>query len=876
MPENESRGIAKDGAMTVSVVMKADRTTDETWRIADEGGARWIFPTRPDDAVNQVVDFLHDFTCDTPAIGGEILISADTDFVVWLNGHLIGHGQYCNYPDRKTYERLPLGDALREGRNTLAVTVFYNGRTSSVYERGDAGLLFELHANGLLAASGTTTRCRPNASYHSGPIAIVSGQLAYTFGYDARGEDAFHGDGYIPRDDWDTISESEATLPADRAVLKPRPVARLVYAGYTPCRIAAAGCFRRDIATIEAEHDATVIAETAAGVVLASHVPGSAEDPCSPRSPSARPALCRDAGELGLALGERGLHGRETKTVSPAWQMQHDLLTEGSALEITGVATGTALDDLPDGLRVSVADLGDNDGVYLLFDMGREEVGYLELEIEAAAGTMLDMGYGEHLDDGRVRSFVGGRSFGARYICREGRQQFTHHFLRWAGRYLQIHVHAAAFTLHRLTLQRRDYPVEVRGRLTTGSPLHDRLLEVGTRTLHLCMHEHYEDTPWREQALYANDARTQALCGYYAFGETAMPAASFRLLGEGLREDGFLMLTAPARPGVTIPSFTFAWMLAVRDHYLYSGDDTLARAFLPQILSMLRAFLAERRDGLLPLRQVKGIWHFYDWSAGMSGYTDDDFAQGLDVDAPLNCFLILALHAAQQMLAWCGEAGGDDLTAAIAELRHGVAERFWDPAEGVFRTHAQAQTLTELTQALAVLAGVGEPEMRERALDRMARKDSGLAGPGLSQSFYTFEALMTDKDRYGAGVLAGIEATWGAMLDAGATTFWETIKGGSDFSNAGSLCHGWSAVPVYVLYHDLLGIRPLEPGFRTFTVEPMTNVADTCTGRVPVPGGEIVVQWETIDGEMKLTVDGPVGMRKVIPESRKGMDKSDL
>ena len=67
---------------------------------------------------------------------------------------------------------------------------------------------------------------------------------------------------------------------------------------------------------------------------------------------------------------------------------------------------------------------------------------------------------------------------------------------------------------------------------------------------------------------------------------------------------------------------------------------------------------------------------------------------------------------------------------------------------------------------------------------------------------------------------------------------------------------------MYVLYHDLLGVRPLEPGFRTFAVEPMTDVADTCSGRVPVPGGEIVVEWEPVDGEMKLTVDGPAGMRE--------------
>ena len=50
------------------------------------------------------------------------------------------------------------------------------------------------------------------------------------------------------------------------------------------------------------------------------------------------------------------------------------------------------------------------------------------------------------------------------------------------------------------------------------------------------------------------------------------------------------------------------------------------------------------------------------------------------------------------------------------------------------------------------------------------------------------------------------------MLEAGATTFWETEKGESDFDNAGSLCHGWSAMPVHY-YHRLLknkkgGIKP--------------------------------------------------------------------
>ena len=37
------------------------------------------------------------------------------------------------------------------------------------------------------------------------------------------------------------------------------------------------------------------------------------------------------------------------------------------------------------------------------------------------------------------------------------------------------------------------------------------------------------------------------------------------------------------------------------------------------------------------------------------------------------------------------------------------------------------------------------------------------------------------------------------MLRNGATTFWETEKGEADFDGAGSLCHGWSAIPLYVI-----------------------------------------------------------------------------
>ena len=59
------------------------------------------------------------------------------------------------------------------------------------------------------------------------------------------------------------------------------------------------------------------------------------------------------------------------------------------------------------------------------------------------------------------------------------------------------------------------------------------------------------------------------------------------------------------------------------------------------------------------------------------------------------------------------------------------------------------------------------------------------------------------------------------MLYAGATSFWETTNGASDFGFAGSLCHGWSAVPIYIFWRYMLGVYPKVPGKIERTTQPM-------------------------------------------------------
>jgi alpha-L-rhamnosidase len=144
-------------------------------------------------------------------------------------------------------------------------------------------------------------------------------------------------------------------------------------------------------------------------------------------------------------------------------------------------------------------------GRFLVIDLGREEVGWLTFTLDAPAGTILDVAHGEHLDDGRVRAAIGNRNFADRYICCDGAQEFTLPFRRLGARYIEVHLsnYGRPIRLNYVGLRPAVLPVKFAGAFTCSDSLAESVFAIGVRTLHLCMHEHYEDCPWREQALYA-------------------------------------------------------------------------------------------------------------------------------------------------------------------------------------------------------------------------------------------------------------------------------------------------------------------------------------------------------------------------------------
>lgn len=432
------------------------------------------------------------------------------------------------------------------------------------------------------------------------------------------------------------------------------------------------------------------------------------------------------------------------------------------------------------------------DGAYFLFDLGNEYAGFLDLELETEEPAQVFISYGEHLDRMRVMSYLGNRHFCFGFQAKPGKNRFFHPLQRIAGRYLQVHIYGKKGMLHYAGIRPADYPL-TRQPVPVKDGLNKWIWEVSCKTLELCMHEHYEDCPWREQALYTMDSRTQMLCGYYAFGEYPFPRESLRTIMESLRPDGLLELCAPGLVGLNIPGYTAIFPRQVWEYTQYSGDRTLiAECFegLTRIVEKLRERIDE--TGLFSGHQGHEYWHFYEWRPGMHtmGITEPGF-----YEAPMQALVADAFCHYGKICEILGKEGAQ--WRQIGEtLLQNAHKAFFDEKTGAYKTRPEdARPTHELTQALMLWAG-GVPEENKASVEQAILGEK-LIRTSLSMTVFTYEALLQNPANR-AYVLSEIHRIWGKMLSAGAQTFWETEEAGKDFGGAGSLCHGWSAVPVYL------------------------------------------------------------------------------
>lgn len=630
--------------------------------------AKWIWQNCNNNADEYVI-FYDEFHYINDKIS--IDISCDSNYTMYLNGKLVGFGQYADYPHYKVYDTIDLSKFVNYGNNKIVIIVWYYGDDSQTYTKGNAGLIYEVKNNNeIITYSKPGTLCKIANDYINHAKKVITAQLGFTYKYDTRNYEDFEKIEYL-KENFDNAIEVRAIS----YYLYQRPIKSLV------------------------------LNETIFGKII--------------------------------------------------------------------------------------------DEKKQIYDVGCERVGFLHIKFKAKSGSLINISYGEHLADGEVRRKIENRDFSVELIANGESFEYLNTFRRLGCRYLQINSEEKV-VIEFIGIKETMYPLEVIS-FKANNELQQRIYDVSVRTLQLCMHEHYEDCPWREQALYTMDSRNQMLCGYYAFNEFEYARANLILMSKGQRKDNLLPLCFPAGKDVPIPFFSLIYIVQMNEYANYSNDYTLIRENKNLLEDIINVFL-DRIEANGLVANFKDYWNFYEWSVGLDGVEDGSFISSnykKSYDLPLNCFLILGLKNLMEIYNKLKINNNYD--KIIEKLQTAVYNNFFVEEKGMFQSYiGKEENFSKLSNSLAILTGCSFNYERMIG-DKIINNNSEMEDITLSMKVFEYDALLKIDKNYSKFIIKDIEKLYGYMLQNNATSFWETIFGEKDFDNAGSLCHGWSAIPVYYL-----------------------------------------------------------------------------
>jgi hypothetical protein len=289
------------------------------------------------------------------------------------------------------------------------------------------------------------------------------------------------------------------------------------------------------------------------------------------------------------------------------------------------------------------------------------------------------------------------------------------------------------------------------------------------------------------------------LCGYRAFenGNREYARANLVLIGKDKRDDGLLSICYPCGSKLVIPSFALHYFTSVREYYDYTGDKAFLTDVFPKLEKLLEAFRENKENGLVCKLKGADYWNFYDWKPQLQGNIGN-----IDEKVPdsiINLLYVLALENLEKICVAINKPF--NYSAELEEIKVLIKSVFFNTEDGLYSFTPGERDYTSLANSLAIVAGL-TTEDEAKAIAKHIDEETILPSTLSFKSFEYDALLIADEEKYKDVVIEKIRQNYKYMLDMGATSAWETILGASDFDNAGSLCHGWSAIPIHC-YHKL-------------------------------------------------------------------------
>lgn len=385
----------------------------------------------------------------------------------------------------------------------------------------------------------------------------------------------------------------------------------------------------------------------------------------------------------------------------------------------------------------------------------------------------------------------------------------------------------------------RDIPYL--GTFNSSNERLNEIWEVGAYTVHLNMQEYLWDGIKRDRLVWLGDVHPEVMTINNVFGDQEVVRKSL----------DFGRDTTPL-PGWMngMSSYSLWWIITHKDFYLYNGDINYLKEQQPYMTALIKHIITKiDKDG----KENLDGGRFLDWPT----------SENPDViHSGLQALTLMTMQAGKEISGWLDDAELNKMCSdAITLLEKHKAQNYDNKQAAALLSLSGMQSADEASQTI----------LKEGANDFAT-----------FYGYYMLEALALD-NKYNEAMNI-ISDYWGAMLDLGATTFWENFNyeerhnaiGIDDMpdttkfnihSDSGdhcyiglraSLCHGWASGPTSWLTKYVLGIHVVEPGSKTIRITPHLGDLEFADGTFPTPYGVVSVRHTKLsDGSISSEVDAP-------------------
>lgn len=511
----------------------------------------------------------------------------------------------------------------------------------------------------------------------------------------------------------------------------------------------------------------------------------------------------------------------------------------------------------------------DGNGKYnILLDAGAYTTSMLRYEYCAPEGTEINVIYAEcmltpgedrslHKD---MRDYIHGEIvYGTRdsnhydELIASGAEQTFEPFWYRAFRFIRVEcsekpeyfrANAARYTYNYET----DAVCGGIGSIECSDERYAKLWEVSRNTLECCTHETFADCPFYEQQQYVGDGRFESVCAWKLSNDSKMQKKLIIDTVHSLQPDGQIATTSPNMWTQIIHVSNFYFINLIREYLRFTGDSDFVKTLIGTVCSNIGYFEGKKTpEGLIC--PPDGC-HFIDWaSAWKNGYPEGGDKAPMAI---YNLMYASCLKDAAEICEACDYKGlSSDYRALHAKLVAAVNKYYYDEEAGLYADLPGEKAFSEHANVWAILSEAVTGNAAYALAERMMNSDF-VVKSSFSKNYDLLRSLekVGLYEKYASSILK----QWDAMLEKHCTSWCESL------SFPRSECHGWSCTPMYEISAMILGVSPVENGFKKVRIKPTLMGLDYAKGRVPTPYGYIDVAWTLDAGKFSLEVISNVEM----------------